>query len=104
MRYLLIGFLLVVPGAYPQNIPTPSPISPPSSVRDAQAITIIQNALAAMGSVVVIGQVQNSITSGTSVDQPAGQSGAQSFTWTYAGSEFRNENDAATGLTRFCTD
>jgi hypothetical protein len=71
--------------------------SPQQGVRDAQAVVVVQTALAAMGGTAIVSLVQNSVVQGTSVDLSASESGAQSFVWTYSGKEFRNENDAATG-------
>jgi hypothetical protein len=65
--------------------------------RDPQAILVVQTALSAMGGPGVIGQMQNSTATGTSVSQAEGESETRSFVWTYAGNQFRNENDAATG-------
>jgi hypothetical protein len=74
--------------------PTPSPSQ---AARDAQAVAVAQNALAAMGGTSVVSQVQNSVVQGTSVDQSTAESGTLNFIWTYSGNEFRNENNGATG-------
>lgn len=65
--------------------------------RDPQAVLVAQTALSAMGGPGVIGQIQNSTVTGTSLSQAEAESETRSFVWTYAGNEFRNENDAATG-------
>jgi hypothetical protein len=88
---LFAALLLISPAAFAQAASTPGP------VRDPQAVATVQAGLTAMGGTATISQVQNSVVSGTSVDQPAQQNTAQSFTWTYADKEFRNENNAASG-------
>jgi hypothetical protein len=87
---LFLSVLLITSAAFGQST---SP-STGSSVRDPQALATVQTALAAMGGTAAIGQVQKSVTTGTTIDQPATQNSATNFTWTYAGSNFRDENDA----------
>jgi hypothetical protein len=65
--------------------------------RDVQSLITIQNALAALGGVSNIALIQNSVAQGTSVAVPDNGAGPTTFTWTYSGSDFRNENDAARG-------
>jgi hypothetical protein len=66
-------------------------------VRDPQAIAVVQSAINAMGGTGAIASIESSIVAGSSVNNAAASNGTQSFVWTYAGSEFRNENDAQTG-------
>ncbi|HTV59349.1 MAG TPA: hypothetical protein VMJ93_10790 [Verrucomicrobiae bacterium] len=72
-------------------------------VRNPQALTLVAQSLVAMGGVGPLAQVQNSFVSGTSVvsaanaDQAAQQTATTNFTWTYAGTQFRLEDTAATG-------
>jgi hypothetical protein len=95
-RTLAVALLLVFApqGGFGQSQTT---ASPQQGVRDAQAVAVVQTALTAMGGTAVISQVQNSVVQGTSVDQPIQQNISQSFTWTYAGQNFRDENDATYG-------
>lgn len=65
--------------------------------KDPQAVAVIQSAISAMGGAAVIGSVQNSVVIGSSVNSAESQNGTQTFIWTYAGNQFRNENDAQTG-------
>lgn len=68
-----------------------------NAVQDPLAVATIQAALAALGGTDNIALIQNSVVQGTSVDTPDDGSGPATFIWSYSGSDFRNENDAATG-------
>ncbi len=88
---LVSCFLACALSTYAQQ---PSILQP---VRDAQAIAIVQQSLVAMGGTAAIGQVQNSVVTGTTVDPTRQQAATESFTWTYAGNQFRLADSAATG-------
>jgi len=96
VRTLVVAlvFVFVSPVGFAQS---QTSATPQQGVRDAQAVAVVQTALAAMGGTAILGQVQNSVVQGTSVDQTATGSETLKFVWTYSGSEFRNENDGATG-------
>jgi hypothetical protein len=65
-------------------------------VQDPAAVAAMQAAVTAMGGTAAVAAIQNSVAQGTSVD--AGDGGPPAnFTWTYSGSDFRNENDDTTG-------
>lgn len=75
--------------------------SSPQPVRDAQAIAAVQQSIAAMGGVAAIAQIQNSVVSGTNAlpnsnDTPA-QTATDTFTWTFAGAQFRLDDVAGSG-------
>jgi hypothetical protein len=95
---LLTSVFVLSQAALAQSSTSPSS---QQSERDPQAVAVVQTALAQMGGVAAMGAIQSSVVSGTSVDQPEQQNASQSltwnFTWTYAGKEFRNENNATVG-------
>ena len=88
---LLSWIFLLAFASRAQQTPSPAP------VRDSQAIAVVQQSLAAMGGAATLGQVQNSVVTGTSANQTAQQAATQSFTWTYAGNQFRLESSATSG-------
>lgn len=94
-RLALLSSILV----FSQIASAQSSTSPSSeqAKRDPQAVAVVQSAISAMGGTATIALMQSSVATGTSVDQSAQQNTPGSFTWTYAGSEFRNENNATTG-------
>lgn len=92
----IIG-LMSQPALAQAQDPSPNQSSPPSPVRDAQAIATVQSAIAAMGGATAIGAIQSSIAQGTSVATSDTGSGTTNFTWSHSGQEFRYENDAASG-------
>lgn len=94
-RLALLSFLFVF--ALPSFAQQAATTSAPQAARDPQAVALVQQSLAAMGGTAAVAQVQNSVVSGTSVDQAIGSTMPQSFTWTYAGKEFRNEDDTTNG-------
>ena len=49
--------------------PSPSQSSPPSPVRDAQALATVQSAITAMGGTTAIGAIQSSVAQG-GLEQP----------------------------------
>jgi hypothetical protein len=96
---LLFCLLALVVSTIAQQTSTPSSSQ---GVRDAQAVAVVQSALGAMGGTATLAAIQNSVVTGTSVDQTTQQNASQSsssssFTWTYAGDAFRNEINAADG-------
>lgn len=88
---LLSWIFLLAFATRAQQTPSPAP------VRDSQAIAVVQQSLATMGGAATLGQVQNSVVTGTSANQAAQQAATQSFTWTYAGNQFRLESSATSG-------
>lgn len=78
-----------------------TPTAPLQSTRDAQAVTVVQQSIMAMGGAAALGQVQNSVVTATivnpAVQESAPQGTTETFTWTYAGSEFRLEDSGTTG-------
>jgi hypothetical protein len=78
-----------------------TPTAPLQPTRDAQAITVVQQSIMAMGGAAALGQVQNSVVTATIVNpavlESIAQGTAESFTWTYAGSEFRLEDSGTSG-------
>jgi len=80
------------------SIPALGQTSNPTSIeRDAQAITLVQTAISAMGGASKISQIQNAVVIGTSIDAADASSTASSFTWTQSGVEFRYEIDSTNG-------
>jgi|HubBroStandDraft_5_1064220.scaffolds.fasta_scaffold117802_2 hypothetical protein len=65
--------------------------------RDPQATAIVQAALATMGGSALLSTIHSSIVSGSTASSSAAQTEQSTFVWTYAGGEFRNENDATNG-------
>lgn len=65
-----------------------------NTLQDPAAVATIQAALTALGGATNMALIQNSVVQGTSVDTPGNGSGPTNFTWTYQGSDFRDENDA----------
>jgi hypothetical protein len=95
---MLLKRLAVLSGIFLFSFATRAQQNPsPAPIRDPQTVAVVQQSLAAMGGAVAVAQVQNSIVAGTSTNEAAQQSAAQSFTWTYAGNQFRLESSAATG-------
>ena len=99
-RLLLPVFLLAF--AFPTLAQQSStPTAPLQPTRDAQAVTVVQQSIMAMGGAAALGQVQNSVITATivnpAVQESAPQGTTESFTWTYAGSEFRLEDSGTTG-------
>ena len=92
--FLFLCSLVPVPVSAQQS---PSTAAPAPPVRDQQAIAVVQQSLVAMGGTAMVGQVQNSVVTGTSVKQSAQQAATESFTWTFAGNQFRFETSAASG-------
>jgi hypothetical protein len=88
---ILLGFVSQVAMA---QTSTPSPSQP---VRDAQALAVVQQSLTAMGGTAAVSQVQNSVVTAAVVNPTAPEGTTESFTWTYAGNQFRLEDDAANG-------
>ena len=69
-----------------------TPTAPLQTERDAQAVTLVQQSIMAMGGAAALGQVQNSVVTATivnpAVQESAPQGTTESFTWTYAGVSF----------------
>jgi hypothetical protein len=75
-RVLLVVFLLsFISQIGLAQSQAPAPTQQPE--RDAQAIAVVQTALAAMGGIANVSQVQNSVVQGTSVNQPSRRSSSQ---------------------------
>jgi hypothetical protein len=100
---LLLSILLVTIPVCAQVplLGPPPPIAAP--VRDAQAITVVQNAISALGGSSLIGQAQSWLVQGNMTSAPEAPIQSGSFVWKAAGTEFRFEVTTPTGSYVFVT-
>jgi len=86
------------------QVPNLSPLPPlDKSVRDVEAVGIVEKTIAVMGGAALVGQVQSSIVQGdmTGASDTSMKSG--SFVWKASGKEFRFEGSSASGMDIFVT-
>lgn len=92
MRPLLIGFLLVVPAAYSQS-------SPPTVVRDPQAISVLTQSVNAAGGLAAVGAIQDYTATGNITYYWAGEAVQGTVTLKGRGcAQFRLDASLQTGI------
>lgn len=89
IKFLLVSVLLFPIPAGAQQTGQRAP------QRDAQAVAVLQRAIAAMGGAAAVGQITDAVVAG-SVEPASGSSvNSGSFKWESSGSEFRYEKQSA---------
>jgi len=91
---LLALLALISPSAFGQSptpVSAPSAPTPPAPIRDAQALAVVQSAVAAMGGTGAVAAIQDATVQGTIQDQPSDESSTQNFIWMSSGSQFRTQ-------------
>jgi hypothetical protein len=93
---LVSGVLAFALSTYAQ-LPSP-PSSPPTPVRDAQAIAVLQSAIAAMGGASAVAAITDATVIGTQQDISNPSGPPATFTWQSSGSEFRYTTQNSNGV------
>jgi hypothetical protein len=97
---LLVCTSLSAQQSTPQSSVTPAASPNPIAARDPAALAAIQNAVAALGGAVAIGQISDCTAMGTFQEDASNPSQTGKFTWQTAGSEFNYTVMRSNGSTR----